>query len=93
MPPRGRSSNPTRLTGGAALAHFDALGKALAQTHRPEPTPRDLTEVIERMLAIDPNCGTGTPDPLGGDWQSHLAYVRNRAKLIKRLEGTDGGSP
>ena len=84
---------PTPLTGNAALAHFRTLGKALAETHRPEPPPRDLTEVIQRMLAIDPNCGKGTPDPLGGDWPSHLAYVRNRAKLMERLRSSHGGTP
>ncbi|MXY51324.1 MAG: hypothetical protein F4Y86_02170 [Gammaproteobacteria bacterium] len=86
-------SASTPLTGNAALAHFAALGKALAETQRPEPPPRDLTEVIERMLAIDPNCGRGTPDPLGGDWPSHLAYVRNRAKLLERLRSAHGGKP
>ena len=86
-------SEPTRLNGRAALAHFDALGRALARTHRPEPVPKDLAEVIERMLAIDPKCGTGTADPLGGDWLSHVAYVRNRARLVKRLGSGHGGSP
>ena len=71
----------------AALAHFAKLGRALDDTHTPEPRPKDFREIIERMLAIDPNCGKGTEDPLGGDWQSHLAYIRNR-----RVRGKHGAS-
>ena len=64
--------------------HFNRLGRALAETHVPEPPPKDFRELIERMVAIDPNCGMGTQDPLGGDWDSHLAYFRNRQLLTNR---------
>ena len=65
-----------------AIAHFERLGRALAKTHVPEGPPKDFRELVERMRAIDPDCGMGTEDPLGGDWESHLAYLRNRQILI-----------
>lgn len=68
----------------AAIAHFKGLGRALAATHVPEPPPKDFRELIDRMCGIDPNCGMGTDDPLGGDWHSHMAYLRNRQVLIDR---------
>ena len=68
----------------AAIAHFEGLGRALAETHVVEPRPKDFKELIERMCAIDSRCGMGTEDPLGGDWHSHLAYLRNRRTLIGR---------
>ncbi len=64
--------------------HFNRLGRALAQAHVCEPRPKDFRELIERMVAIDPNSGMGTQDPLGGDWDSHLAYFRNRQMLMNR---------
>ena len=44
------------------------------------------------MLAIDPGCGMGTDNPLGGDWQSHLAYIRNRQMLMQRSRRRRGPS-
>ena len=78
------------LTGEAALAHFERLGRALVETHTPEPAPVGFGEIIDRMLAIDPECGMGTTDPLGGDWQSHLAYIRNRRALAQRTREQRG---
>ena len=71
----------------AAIAHFERLGRALAETHVVEPRPKDFRELIDRMYAIDSRCGMGTEDPLGGDWHSHLAYLRNRRTLMKRRRG------
>lgn len=68
----------------AAIAHFERLGRAFAETHVVEPRPKDFKELIERMCAIDSRCGMGTKDPLGGDWHSHLAYLRNRQTLMER---------
>ena len=84
QPDEPRASVPVD---NAALAHFAKLGRALVDTHTPEPRPKDFREIIERMLAIDPNCGMGTENPLGGDWQSHLAYIHNR-----RVRGKHGVS-
>ncbi len=80
------------LTGETALAHFERLGRALVETHTPEPAPASFGEIIERMLAMDPQCGMGTADPLGGDWQSHLAYIRNRRALMQRAGAKHGPS-
>ncbi len=65
-----------------AIEHFERLGRALAETHVPEGPPRDFRELIDRMCAIDPLSGMGTEDPLGGDWDSHLAYLRARRMLV-----------
>ena len=66
-----------------ASAHFERVARALADTHIVEPRPKSFAEVLERMYAIDPRCGMGTRDPLGGDWDSHLAYLHNRQVLIE----------
>lgn len=67
-----------------ATKHFQRLGRALAETHAPEGPPKDFQELIDRMCAIDPSSGMGTEDPLGGDWDSHLAYLRARQMLVER---------
>ena len=69
-----------------AIAHFERLGRALAETHVPEPPPGSFRELVDRMCALDPNCGMGTEDPLGGDLASHLAYLRNRKRLMDRRQ-------
>lgn len=69
--------------------HFNRLARALAETHVAEPPAKDFRELIERMAAIDPNSGMGTHDPLGGDWESHLAYFRNR-RLLTQPRGERG---
>lgn len=69
-----------------AIEHFRRLGRALAETHVAEGPPRDFQELIERMRAIDPASGMGTTDPLGGDWDSHVSYLRNRRVLKDRKE-------
>ena len=69
-----------------AIEHFRRLGRAFAGTHVAEGPPRDFQELIERMCAIDPDSGMGTADPLGGDWDSHVSYLRNRRILEDRRE-------
>lgn len=66
-----------------ASAHFERVARALAETHFVEPRPKSFADMLERMYAIDPSCGMGTEDPLGGDWDSHLAYLHNRQILIE----------
>jgi len=69
-----------------AIEHFRRLGRALAETHVAEGPPKDFQELIERMCAIDPASGMGTADPLGGDWDSHVPYLRNRRVLLDRKD-------
>ena len=69
-----------------AIKHFRRLGRALAETPVADGPPRDFQELIERMCAIDPDSGMRTEDPLGGDWDSHLAYLRNRRILLERKD-------
>lgn len=69
-----------------AIEHFRQLGRALAETHVAEGPPKDFRELIERMCAIDPASGMGTADPLGGDWDSHVSYLRNRRILLARKD-------
>ena len=69
-----------------AIEHFRRLGRLLAATHVAEGPPKDFQELIERMCAIEPDSGMGTEDPLGGDWDSHMAYLRNRRALLDRKE-------
>lgn len=64
------------LKGKEALAHFERVGRALAKSEPAEPLPRTPDEVIDRMLAIDPNSGMGSKDPMGGDLASHIAHVK-----------------
>ena len=74
-----------------AIEHFERLGRALAETHVAEGPPQDMRELIERMCAIDPASGMGTDDPLGGDWDSHLAYLHNR-RMLMHLRARRGAS-
>ena len=73
------------LEGKAALAHFKRIGRLIAESHRPDPPPKDFADMLKRMSALDRRCGMGTKDPLGGDLDSHLAYIRYReAWVVKR---------
>ena len=67
-----------------AIEHFEQLGRAIAKSHVPDHAPRNHLEVLERMAAIDPRCGQGTKDPLGGDLASHLAYLKYREAWVKK---------
>ena len=67
-----------------AIEHFERLGRAIAQSNVPDLSRRNHLEVLERMLAIDPRCGQGTKDPLGGDLVSHLAYLKYREAWVKK---------
>lgn len=65
-------------------AHFERIGKLIARSATIEPRPKDLRDLFHRMYTIDPNCGMGTEDPLGGDLSSHLAYIEYREAWVKR---------
>lgn len=65
-----------------ASAHFERLGRAMVETRIIEPRPKSFGEMIGRMCAIDRRCGWGTQDPLGGDWDGHLAYLHNRERAV-----------
>ena len=79
------------LRGKDALAHFKRVGRLIAENRVCEPHPRTLTDVIDSMVRIDPRCGKGTKDPLGGDLASHMAYIKNRRAWIDKKEGPDEG--
>ena len=70
-----------------AIDHFKRLGRAIAKSREIEPLPRTGRYVIERMMAIDPRCGMGTEDPLGGDLASHIAYIRFREEWVQKRGG------
>ncbi|MCY4128857.1 MAG: hypothetical protein OXG15_06395 [Gammaproteobacteria bacterium] len=67
-----------------AIKHFERLGKVIAESHVPEAPPKYHLEVRDRMMAIDPRCGSGTEDPLSGDLASHLAYLEFREAWVKK---------
>ena len=69
-----------------ALAHFERVGRALADSHVVDPPPKDFRDMLARMLAINPNCGKGTKDPMGGDMPSHIAYLKFRAEWLRKNE-------
>ena len=69
------------------IAHFERLGRSIAKSRVYEPLPRTLREVVGRMLAINPRCGMGTYDLLGGDLASHLAYIEYREAWVKKCRG------
>ena len=77
------------MTNKKDIAHFERLGRAIAKSRIPDPTPRDHLEVLARMEALDPNCGMGTEDPLGGDLPSHLAYLANRDAWVRKRRQHD----
>lgn len=82
--PPAASSILEVMASSEAMAHFERLGRAMAETRIVEPRPKDFRELIDRMCAIDSRCGMGTEDPLGGDLPSHLAYLGNRKVLLER---------
>lgn len=70
-----------------AIEHFEHVGRLIAKYRVSEPLPRTPSEVIDRMLAIDPRSGMGTKDPLGGDLVSHLAYIEFREEWVRKRSG------
>lgn len=72
-----------------AIEHFERVGRAIVESHMPDPPPKDFREMLARMFAINPNCGKGTKDPLGGDLASHLRYIKFREEWIRKKERSE----
>lgn len=67
-----------------AIEHFERLDRAIAESHVLEPPLKDHLEVLDRLMAIDPRCSSGSEDPLGGDLASHLTYLEYREAWVKK---------
>ena len=79
----------TVLKGKDAIAHFERLGRAIAESERPDSPPKDFKELLYRMRALDRKFGMGTKDPLGGDLSSHLAYLEYREAWVAKRGGLE----
>lgn len=66
------------------IRHFRRLGKAITESHVPDPLIKDPLKVLLRTAALDPRCGMGTEDPRGGDLLSHLAYLDYREAWVRK---------